>query len=73
MTKKKKWIERYCKEKVSENLKNNFSLSLNQTYHAMKAFKAEQKSLFYEITKHIVSEKNKGQSYEVKNKKKSYP
>lgn len=62
----KEWIKRYIE---TNNLQGNFeegiALSLDQTYSAMKAFKAEQKSIFYEVMTHIASELNS--SYEVKN------
>lgn len=53
------------KDKFEGDLGQRLSLSLNQTYVAMKAFKAEQKSIFYEVITHIASEQNK--SYEVEN------
>ena len=78
----KEWLKRYCKEQNQEIQKQNelrggqdifrgdleigISLSLNQTYRAMKSFKAEQKSIFYEIIEHIANKKEN--NYEVKNK-----
>ncbi len=71
----KKWLERYIDKynkdesneyKIKGDLQNRVELSLDQTYHAMKAFKAEQKSIFYEVMKHIASDKKSGSSYEVK-------
>ena len=65
----KEWIKRYVKQKISNNeglfSGNGVKLSLDQTYTFMKAFKAEQKSIFYEVMAHITN--NKGSSYEVKN------
>ncbi len=71
----KEWNKRYCPqcEKTEPNRKalakaenkNEVYLSLDQSYTVMKAFKAEQKSLFYEVIAHIASKKS--QSYEVKN------
>ena len=68
----RRYIDKYCKDTSNENriesgLQNSLELSLDQTYHAMKAFKAEQKSIFYELMKHIVSDKKSGSSYEIKN------
>ena len=64
----KEWLERYYKHKgkFEDDLKGGLFLSLNQTYLMMKAFKAEQKTIFYEIADHIAN--NKGSNYEVKNK-----
>ena len=46
----KDWIKQYCEKHKLNNRKKDgvLSLSLDETYKAMKAFKAEQKSLFYE-------------------------
>ena len=50
----KEWIERYCKEEFNKNLKeNDIGLSLDKTYSMMKAFKAEQKSIFYELASRV--------------------
>ena len=68
----KEWIERYYKkyrEDLIGDLDKGLSLSCNQTYSMMKLFRAEQKNLFYELTTHIASEKNKGESCQIKNKK----
>ena len=55
----KEWIERFCEKKFKKNLKkNDIGLSLNQTYFLMKAFKAEQKSLFYELASRVPVEIN---------------
>ena len=65
----KEWIKRYCdknKDQFKGNGEQEFSLSLDQTYRAIKAFKAEQKSIFYDLMVHIASEKNN--SYQVRNK-----
>ena len=63
----KEWFKRYlCEYKIKDSLQNEVKLSLDQTYHAMKAFKAEQKSIFYEVMKHIFSKKS-GSSYSVNN------
>ena len=51
---------------IESDLKEGFSISLNQTYSMMKAFKAEQKSIFYEIMNHISEKKNS--KYKVSNK-----
>jgi len=62
----KKWIKNYCKKHQQNDLeKDDVFLSLDETYRAMKAFKAEQKSIFYEIVTHIASKQNN--SYENKN------
>ena len=65
----KKWLEKFYEKYKNElvgDLTQGFSLSLDKTYSAIKSFKAEQKSIFYEIMAHIAGkEKN---SYEVKNK-----
>ena len=72
----KEWIKRYIdkhnkdesnKYKIKGDLQDGVELSLDQTYHAMKAFKAEQKSIFYELMAHIASDKESGKSYEIKN------
>ena len=75
-----KWIEGYYQNRIKEkkqkheqdtkskfegNLEIGISLSLDETYITMKAFKAEQKSIFYEIAKHIASEKRKDSSCQV--------
>ena len=66
---KQKLLEEDTKDKFEGDLETGIvALSLNQTYIAMKAFKAEQKSVFYEIISHIVSDKKKGGSFQVKNK-----
>ena len=63
------WVKRYCKENallkdkdskiLYESLdKESVFLSLDQTYTMMKAFKAEQKSIFFEIIAHIASKQN---------------
>ena len=63
-----KWVKGYCnKYEIQEDPKGDFSLSLDQTHKMMKAFKAEQRSVFDEIVTHIAT--NKRNSYEVKNKK----
>ena len=62
-----KWLKRYCKNhKYTGDLETELSLSLDQTYSAIKSFKAEQKSIFYEVIAHIASKEER--SYEVKNK-----
>ena len=64
----KEWFKRYfCKYKINGDLQNGIELSLEQTYHAIKAFKAEQKSIFDEVMKHIASDKKSGSSYINKN------
>ncbi|MDE0119592.1 MAG: hypothetical protein OXM55_06250 [Bdellovibrionales bacterium] len=61
----KKWIEKYCEKHLKDDLKTEINLTLDQTYSAMKDFKAEQKSIFYEVITHIAS--NQNNSYEDKN------
>ena len=73
----REWIKRYVrkqkcekdnnKDKFEGDLEQGASLSLNQTYAAMKIFKAEQKSILYEVVVHIASEKKNNSSYQVKN------
>ena len=67
----KEWIKRYYFKNIkyhdqNKDLKEGFSISLNQTHSMMKAFKAEQKSIFYEIMNHIAE--NKKNTYKVNNK-----
>ena len=50
---------------LKEEIQKGFALSLDQTYTMMKIFKAEQKSIFYEVIAHISSKQDK--SYEAKN------
>ena len=70
----KLWLNKYCKIQFNtDNMQKEHSsldkegifLSLDETYKMMKCFKADQKSVFYEVIKHIVSGQNK--SYEVLN------
>ena len=72
----KEWLKRYIdkynesesnENKIKGDLQNSVELSLDQTYHVMKAFKAEQKSIFYELIAHIASDKESGSSYKSKN------
>ncbi len=66
----KEWLRRYIKKnKIEGDINQGISLSLEQTYDAMKDFKAEQKSIFYELMTHIASDKKSGTSYTVKNEK----
>ena len=53
---------------IKGDLQNDVELSLDQTHHAMKAFKSEQKSIFDEVMKHIASDKKDGGSYTHNNK-----
>ena len=62
----KKWFEKHS-EVIKGDLQSGIELSLDQTYEAMKAFKAEQKSIFYEVIAHIAN-KVSG-IYRVENKK----
>ena len=67
----KRYIDKYNKDenneyKIQGDLQSGIKLSLDQTYHTMKAFKAEQKSIFYEVMKHIPSKKS-GSSYPINN------
>ena len=65
----KEWLKRYCAEyKLGDITKDTCHLSLDRTYDLMKSFKAEQKSIFYEVMAHIASDEKKGSSYTVKNK-----
>ena len=60
----REWLKEYFSRndiKTDDNVK----LSLDKTYDIMKAFRAEQKSVFYELTSHIPA--NQGSSYYVKN------
>ncbi len=61
----KEWIKRYIEKNLQNNLDADITLSLDQTYSAMKAFKAEQKSIFNEIMTHIASKR--GSSYKSRN------
>ena len=72
----KNWNKTFCsnckrskntKEKleVNSSQKDNIFLSLHQTYTAMKVFKAEQKTIFYEVITHIANKKNS--NYKVNN------
>lgn len=67
----KQWIEKYLNTikdekgiKGSLDSSQDISLSLDQTYKMMKAFKANQKSYFYEIIKHVANKKNSSYSFE---------
>ena len=63
----KEWLRRYlCKYKIKDDLQNGIEFSLEKTYHFIKTFKAEQKSVFDEVMKHIASNKKSGSSYTVK-------
>ena len=42
------------------------SLTIDETYKCMKSFKAEQRSIFYELMKHIAEKKNS--TYKINNK-----
>ena len=51
------WIKRYFnKGKFKGDLDQGFSLSLDQTYSAIKSFKSEQKDIFYKLVSHIARE-----------------
>ncbi len=66
----KKWITRYTaqhNDKLKGDLETGLSLSLDQTYAAMKSFKAEQKSIFDEVMTHVANDQ--GSSYRVNNEK----
>ena len=64
----KEWLRRYLgKYKRNGDLQNGVELSLEQTYYVVKTFKAEQKSVFDEVMKHIASDKKSGSSYTIKN------
>ena len=69
-----KWNIRYCFQCKKEEEKNpahcldkdSVFLSLEQTYTAMKVFKAEQKTVFYDVITYIAS--NQGKNYNAQNK-----
>ena len=70
----KLWLKRYYERSqqkddkiqlIKGDLEQGLELSLDQTYRMMKAFKAEQRSIFYKIMTHIASDKK--QNYEVTN------
>ena len=64
----KEWLKRWLKKNPECGYKSSngdIQLSLDQTYAVMKAFKAEQKAIFYDVITHIV--RRQGSSYEVKN------
>ena len=68
----KKWIERYIEinknsDQFTGNLKEDTRLSINQSYHLMKAFKADQKSIFYELMSHVATNQNKSYKVNIKN------
>lgn len=72
----KEWLKRYIdkynanndnKYKIQDDLQNGVKLSLDQTYDMMKAFKAEQKSIFYELMTRFASKEQSGKTYKVKN------
>ena len=54
----KEWFKRYSNKVLEKNLKvqKTLELSLDQTYSMMKAFKAEQKSIFYELASRVPEE-----------------
>ena len=68
----KKWIERYIEinknsNKFTGNLEEGVSFSIDQSYQLMKAFKADQKSIFYELMTHIASNQNKSYTVNIEN------
>lgn len=54
----KEWLKRYSKKTLDKDLElqDTLELSLEQTYSMMKAFKAEQKSIFYELASRVPEE-----------------
>ena len=55
------WLKRYYKkykDQLTGDLDTELSLPLDQTYSMMKAFKAEQKSIFYELASRIEDNHN---------------
>ena len=69
----KEWLKRYYHKKIlkkenehTDSLPEKISLSLDETYTIMKAFKAEQRSIFFEMIDHILS--GKKELFKVNNK-----
>ncbi|WGK68195.1 hypothetical protein P0082_06830 [Candidatus Haliotispira prima] len=59
------WFEKYLEANIKPVSENKWELSLEETYKLLKAFKSQQKDIFYKFMGHLAQ--NKKESFMVKN------